>query len=173
MVILFQEYMTIILFQAATSCVKIPEWGQDSSSYLISCLDRIFVTIWRTRDQANENPDMLVGWSCGVFSNITDCMVQQQFIVITWRNTKMRLVRSQHPWNDCCSGRWLILPVPQQIIISYGVVVVYSYCIYSSLSITGPYPPKPANEPVRCRGSQLSTVVPTDKSQVRMQCDVM
>jgi hypothetical protein len=67
------ESIRSITFQARTSNVNIPQWGQHSSNYFMPCLISIFCTFWGTWNQPNVNPGTLFRFAADIFLYITTC----------------------------------------------------------------------------------------------------
>jgi len=103
------ESISRILFQARTSYVKIPEWGQHSSNRRMPCLLSIFGTFQVIRDQLNENPGALCRCTAHIFSNITNCGIQWPGMLFTWTIARLSLVGCTNYWHNWCSGRMQIL----------------------------------------------------------------
>jgi len=72
---LFLESISTVPFQAGTSYVKIPEWGQHSSNCGMPCFISSFGTMWWTGDPLNEDPAAEFRCSVDIFSNITNCEI--------------------------------------------------------------------------------------------------
>jgi len=61
------ESIGTIPFQARTSYVKSPEWGQYCCNWRMPCLVSIFGTFWGTWDQPNENLGTLCRCTADIF----------------------------------------------------------------------------------------------------------
>jgi len=109
------ESNSTIAFQAGTSYVKFPEWGQHSSNRGMPCLISIFGTIWGTGDQPSEDLGALCRCPADIFSNIPNCEIQRAGMLIPQKIGQMSLLGCTNDWHNCPSGRKLILCIEPPI----------------------------------------------------------
>jgi len=112
---LFLESISTIPFQARTSYVQIPEWGQHSSNGRTQCLVSIFGTFRGTWDQPNEILAARFRCLLDIFSNITNCEIKRPGMLIAWKIVPLSLIGSTNDSHNCCPSRKLILHIPQPI----------------------------------------------------------
>ena len=73
-------------FQARASYVKIPAWGQHSCNLGMPYRISIFSTFWGTADQPDQNQGALLWCVADMFSNISNCEIQQPGMLIHLNN---------------------------------------------------------------------------------------
>ena len=104
------ESITTVPFQARASDVKISQWGQHCSNCGMLCLISIFGIFRRTGDQSNKNAGALFRCTADIFSNITDCDIQQPAMLVAGKIGQVGLVGCTNDWHNGYSSRKLIPP---------------------------------------------------------------
>jgi len=117
------EFICTIPFQAGTSDVKIPEWGQHCSNCGMPCLVRIFGTFRGTWNQRNDNLCEHVRCPPDIFANITNCEIQWAGMLIRLIIGSVNLVGCTNDWYNCHSCRKLIWCIPPPVASCYGLEV--------------------------------------------------
>jgi len=102
------EFISTIPFQAMTSYVKFPEWGQHSSNYRMPYLVSIFRTIWGIWNQPNNNQGMFGRCPADIFSYLSNWEVQWPDMLIAWKICHVRFVGWTNDWDNHCPGSNLI-----------------------------------------------------------------
>jgi len=69
----------------------------------------VFATFWGTGDQPERNPGTLFSCAADIFSNITNCEIQRQGMLIARKIGPLSLVGCTYDWHKRRSGRKLIL----------------------------------------------------------------
>jgi hypothetical protein len=112
MITLCLECIYTIPFQAGSSDVKIPKWGQHCSNRGMTCLISISGTFQEKWNQPKETPCRLCRGPPDIFSNITNREIQRPDILITWSIGQVSLVGCKNDWCNRPSCRKLILCIP-------------------------------------------------------------
>ena len=98
------ESISTIPFQAGTSYVTIPEWGQHSPNRALPCLISICGTFRRTGDQPNENPRVHFRCPADISVNIANCEIQRRDMMIARTIGQMSFVRCTNDWHNLQGG---------------------------------------------------------------------
>jgi len=116
------ESICTIPFQAGASDVKMRQLRQHSSNCRMACLVNVSGTFRWTWDQPDKNAGVPFWCMVDIFSNITNCEIQQPVMLIAWKICQVSLVGCAYDWHNRCSGRKLILCIPPQIAHVYLTV---------------------------------------------------
>jgi len=134
---LSQECISTIPFQAGTSYVKIPQWGQHCSNHRMPCLVTIFGTFQGTGDQPNKKTGIHFRCTADIFSNITNRGIEGPVMLIARNIGQVRLVGCMNDWPNHRSGRKLIMHIPPPIGHNHRTVysAIFRVCMANQLKI--------------------------------------